>query len=424
MTTTTMATPRPVLRFTTTLVVAVPYVLVFLPMAIWNDNPGTDFILRTAGLALLGTFLVEGSVALVAAAERRSGRSPVILDGQTGRWDARRVTVVAKTVTVTAMVSNLALVLLGGLTLVAQVNSVVPSGVVTVLSPFLSWSYLALALLVAAGQLGGMTKASTLRWILVLVGSQVAMAFVTSITARAATFTIIALTLALITRLVPTRWIIATAALGIATWPTVYAIRNDRRTSVGVDVSEDQTAGDRLRFDEQITRGEQYGPGHDLGQPDLWESLRYGLVPRFLDPERPALSSGNSVNEFMGGSSTSAYTFLPVATTWFFWGAVATVLLYALFALAMVSLRPWRSIGRRPIALVLMTYLVSGPLAWFATPPDATAGMIQAIVAASPVLLVLVVWARSVAEDGSPTRDTVLVAPSGAPRRQSTGQSR
>ncbi|MEN0102302.1 MAG: hypothetical protein AAGC90_05190 [Curtobacterium sp.] len=394
MTAVRAAVRRPALRFTTTLVVAAPYVLLILPMAVWNDTPGTDFIVRTAGLALLGTVAVEGSLALIATAEVRSGRRSAPRPEHTDRWDAGRVATVARWVAVTAAVTNIVLVSLGGLTLTSQVNSVLPTGVLTLLSPFLSWSYLALALVLAADQLGGMRRASSIRWSLMLVGSQVAVAFIRGITAGAATFTVVALTLALATRFVRARWIVATASLGIALWPVVFAVRNDLRRGDGIAVSDAVTASDRLRFDEQIVRAQQYGTGHDLGQPDLWAAVRYGLVPRFLDPERPAISSGNAINEFLGGSSFSSYTFLPVATTWFFWGGVVVVLLYAVFAAVMVSLRPWDAIGRRPIALVLATLLLSGPLAWFSTPPDASIALLQAAVAASPVVLVLWVWAR------------------------------
>ena len=417
--------PRTALRFTTTIAVAAPYVLLFLPMAIWNDNPETDFVVRTAGIALLGTFTVEASLAMLAFAERRSGRPSIVRFGVAERWNAERVATIARAVAVAAAVANLALVLLGGLTLSAQVNGVLPTGALTLLSPFLSWSYLALALLIAADRLGGLRPASTIRWILMLIGSQVAMAFVRGITVGAAAFIIVALTLALMTALVPTRWIVATATLGIALWPTVYALRNDRRTSEGIAVSKDLSAVDRLRFDEQIARAAPYGPGHELGQPDLWSSLRFGLVPRFLDPGRPAVTSGNAINEFLGGTSTSSYTFLPVATSWFFWGSLGTVLLYALFASVMVSLRPWRAIGRRPVALVLATALLSGPLGWFSTPPDASIGMLQSVVSASPVLLVLWVWARKPApvRADEPRRSSALTERRAAVRRHLSAEA-
>lgn len=394
MTAVRAAVRRPALRFTTTLVVAAPYVLLILPMAVWNDAPGTDFIVRTAGLALLGTVAVEGSIALLACAERRSGRPTTArLDG-VARWDPGRVATVARWVTVAAVTANLTLVLLGGLTLLSQVNAVVPSGVLTLLTPFTSWPVLALALLVAANGLGGLARGATVRWIVLLVVAHITMAVVRGTTAATTTFIITAMTLAVMTKLVPTRWIVGLATAGIASWPVVFAVRNDLRRADGIAVSDAVTASDRLRFDEQIVRAQQYGAGHDLGQPDLWATVRYGLVPRFLDPERPAITSGNAINEFLGGSSISSYTFLPVATTWFFWGGAVVVLLYAVFAAAMVSLRPWDAIGRRPVALVLATLLVSGPLAWFSTPPDASIAMLQAVVAASPVVLVLWVWAR------------------------------
>lgn len=386
---------RLALRFPTTIVVGLPYLLLFLPMAIWNDNPGTDFIIRTAGIALAGTFTVEAIVAAIAMAERRSGRgrrSDAELGGPS--WHADRVAVLARVVTVLSVVANTALVFLGGSTIRSQVDGVLPSGVLTVLSPFVSWSFVALALIIAAHFLGGFTTAGALRWILVLVATQAVAAFVSNITARATTFLILALTLMLLTRMVATRWVVITAALGAVLWPTVYAIRNDRREANGIVVSDDVSATDRLRFDEQIARAEQFGAGHDLGQPDFWTSLRYGLIPRAFDGDRPAMSSGNLINEFLGGVPFSSYTFLPVATTWFFWGSLVLFLVYAGYAVLMMTLRPWRSIEQRPMALIVLALLIGGPLSWFATPPDFAVSMLQTLVSTSPVFVLLLVWAK------------------------------
>ncbi|MFZ6991403.1 hypothetical protein ACO0E1_05890 [Curtobacterium sp. RRHDQ66] len=398
---------RLALRFPTTIVVGLPYLVLFLPMAIWDDNPGTDFIIRTAGVALAGTFAVEATVAAIAMAERRSGRARRADAGrgrgrEAGRglglggpsWHADRVAVLARAVTVLSVVANLALALLGGATLRSQVDGVLPSGVLTVLTPFVSWSFVALAMIIAARFLGGFTTVAALRWILVLVATQAVLAYISNLTARATTFLVLALTLMLLTRMVATRWIVITAALGAVVWPTVYAIRNVQREANGIVVSDDVSATDRLRFDEQIARAEQFGAGHDLGQPDLWTSVRYGLVPRALDPGRPAISSGNLINEFLGGVPFSSYTFLPVATTWFFWGSLVLFLVYAGYAVIMMTLRPWQSIEQRPNALIVLALMIGGPLSWFATPPDVAVVMLQTLVSTSPVFVLLLVWAK------------------------------
>lgn len=387
-------------RFPTTAMVSAPYAFLFLPLALWNDNPRTDFIIATAALALAGTLLVELPVLLVALAERRAGRvSPAARTGAARRtrghhYDGRRVAVVARTVTVASVVANLAFALLGGGTLTAQVAAAVPSGVLTVLSPFVSMAYVAVGLLVAAHFLGGLSRAATVTWLLTLIATQAAIAYITNLTARTAVLLTVIVVVAVLTRVVPRAWLLAGVGVCVVVWPTVYAIRNSLREANGIDVADSISASDRLRFDEQIVRAEQFGPGHDLGQPGLWDALRYGLVPRFLDPGRPPVSSGNDINVFLGGSSVSSYTFMPVATTWFFWGALGVVALYALWATITVSLRPWDAIERRPVAMVVLSLVAGGPLAWFSTPPDAAITALQTLVSAVPVLIVLLSWAR------------------------------
>lgn len=387
---------RVALRFPTTLVVSAPHVLVFLPLAIWNDNPGTDFIVQMWGIAVAGTLVVEASVALVVAAERRSGRiAPTAsTPDPSTRWEPQRVATIARTVTIISVVANLTSALLGASTLRSQVDGVLPSGAASILTPFVSWAQVALALLVAARFLGGLSQVAVLRWIGVLLLAQIAVASILTITARAVSFLVLLVVLAFLTNLVPRAWIAGGIGVLAVLWPTVYAVRNQLRTAHGIDVDAHVSASDRLRFDEQIVRAAQYGPGHDLGQPGLWDSLRYGLVPRVLDPGRAGVSSGNLINEYLGGVDFSAYTFLPVATAWFFWGTFTVVLLYAGCAAAVMALRPWRTIARRPYAVVLLTLMLGGPLAWFSTPPDTTIALLQTLVTILPVFLVLHLWAR------------------------------
>lgn len=400
-------------RFPTTSAVTAPYVLLFLPLALWNGNPQTDFILQMWGTAVAGTLVVEGSVALIAAAERRSRRStrPAEPGGLASLWHARRVAAVARAVTVVAVATTLTSVVLGVGTLRAQVDSQVPSGALGILTPFVSWPYVALALLITARHLRGLSRASVLGWIATLLSTQIVAAYVTTLTTRAASFSIILMVLAFLTNLVPRSWIAAAIGALAVIWPTVYAIRNQLRVANGIDVSEDVSASDRLRLDEQIVRAAQYGPGHDLGQAGPGDVLRYGLVPRFLDPGRDAISSGGLINEFLGGVSFSSYTFMPVATAWFFWGTLTVVLLYAGYATVVMSLRPWCSIAERPYAFILVTLVLSGPLSWFGTPPDTSINLLQTIVSTLPVFFVLQLWARR-----APVRTEHRPGPARAPR--------
>jgi hypothetical protein len=395
-------------RFPTTFIVATPYVVLFLPLALWNDTPGTDFIITTGAAALAGTVAVETAVTAVSLADRRrcrpsrgAGQQPQ--QQQRTQWRGDRVAVVARWVAVVSMIANLTSAVAGG-GLRATIDGAVPSGIVSLTALFAAWGYVAVALLIAAHAIGGLTRATAVTWLVCLAGTQVVAALIVTVTATAATFVTSLVVLAYLTRLVPTSWLVAAGCFVAAAWPVVYEVRNLRRRASGIAVSDDLSAGDRLRFDEQIIQAQQYGPGHDLGQLDFWGTLRFGVVPRLLDPDRDVLSSGVLINQFMGGTSHSAFNFAPVATAWFFWGTLVVVLLYAAYAGIVAALRPWHGLSARPCALIVIALMMRGPLSWFGTPPDVIAGALQALVAALPVFIVLMTWARAPLRTGSAPR--------------------
>jgi hypothetical protein len=408
---------RLALRFPTSSAVAAPYAFLFLPLAIWNDNPELDFLVQTGALAVGSAFVVELAVALVLIAGRSSGRIVTDTGPSLPPWHGGRVAVVARVVTVVSVLANLSSLSLGGGTLSSQVAGAGPTAVLSLLSPFVSWAWVSVALIISAHSLGGLSRWAALRWMTLLVATQALAAYVSNLTARPTAFLVLLLTLLFLTRLVPWTWIAASVAVLAVIWPTVFAIRNEQRVANGVDVDDSVSAFDRVRFDELIVRAQQYGPGPDLGQPGLWDVLRYGLVPRFLDPDRPSVSSGFLVNVFMGGSSFSADHFLPVATAWFFWGGLATALIYAGYAVIVLGLRPWHRLADRPFAIVTFAIVLGGPLGWFVTTPDAPINALQTLVSVTPVFLTLRLWARrpSSIEQAAPpersrnTRESVCV---------------
>lgn len=398
---------RLALRFPTSSTVAAPYAFLFLPLAIWNDNPGLDFLVQTGAIAVGSAFLVELAIALVVVAGRRSGRITTRPEPAGVPWDGSRVAAVARVVTIVSVAANLSALGLGGGTLSSQVAGSGPTAVLSLLSPFVSWSWVSVALVISAHSLGGLSRWSALRWIALLILTQAVAAYVSNLTARPTAFLVLLLTMLFLTRLVPWTWIASSVGVLVVIWPTVFAIRNAQREANGVAVDDSISATDRIRFDELIVRAQQYGAGHDLGQPGFWDVFRYGLIPRFLDPDRPPVSSGFLINVFMGGSSFSSDQFLPVATAWFFWGGLATAMIYAGYSVIVLSLRPWRRLGDRPFAIVTFAIILGGPLGWFVTTPDAPINALQTLVSVLPVFLVLQLWARRTPEaepTATPTR--------------------
>ena len=367
----------------------------FLPLAIWNDNPGTDFIVQMWGIAVAGTLVVEASVALVVAAERRSGRiAPTAsTPDPSTRWEPQRVATIARTVTIISVVANLTSALLGASTLRSQVDGVLPSGAASILTPFVSWAQVALALLVAARFLGGLSRVAVLPRIGVLLLAQIAVASILTITARAVSFLVPPVVLAFLTNLVPRAWIAGGIGVLAVLWPTVYAVRNQLRTAHGIDVDADVSASDRLRFDEQIVRAAQYGPGHDLGQPGLWDSLRYGLVPRVLDPGRAG--GVRQPDQRVPRWSRLLRVHVPP-------GRDRLVLLGHLHGGPALRRSRRRRDGAPTVAHDRATavrrgpphVMLGGPLAWFSTPPDTTIALLQTLVTILRCSWSCTSWAR------------------------------
>jgi hypothetical protein len=177
--------------------------------------------------------------------------------------------------------------------------------------------------------------------------------------------------------------VIAMAVLFLA-WPSLFALRNEIRQAGGVVVSHQVTAATRLRVDLQMSRLSRYEVPVDVGQPGIMEALRYGIVPRIVDRDRPPMATGAKINVFLGGSPTSAYSFLAIGNVYFLDGLAGVVIYYSVFsAAAVVLLRRWTSAG--PFSLCLLGFVIAGPLSWTSTYPDAAIGTLQSILAATPV---------------------------------------
>lgn len=364
-----------------TFAIVTPYLVLILPPALWYQNPSTGFIARVGAIAVAGSLVTEWLLGVLTPA-RGPVRSTVADYGR----DLYRV----------GLFAILASALVGVLAAAAGVGSIqVQVGLATA-SRWLAtanslvggWGIIGVGLLLAAYLAGTCSRAELLRALAVLVGGELVEAYLTALTAQLMALGTLLVTMALLLGLIRARVLVVVFLVALALWPAVFELRNEIRTAAGVAVDESVGAYDRLRFDEQIARADGLRVPLELGQPGIVDIVRYGVVPRALDPGRPQVSTGRLINVALGGGPTSAYSFLPVTTTYVLVGPAPLFAWYA--GLALLVRLVWYE-GRRltPARTVILTVLMAGPLGWFSTYPDQVIGAIQTLVAGIPLFVVL-----------------------------------
>ncbi|WP_199516382.1 hypothetical protein [Nucisporomicrobium flavum] len=377
-------------RYPVTVVMLAPYVALILPQALMYKNPETSFLFWLVGLAVLGATGLE-TVFFLVRSPYRSAMDATSANGKYGQ-----AMTVARAVCSVSIAADAANAWFGGGTVFTQVSGQAASSpVVSATSLLSSWKYVAVGLLMSVALGKSAPRNSVYRWLIALVACQV---FVTALTARTQPvigfLTFVGL-FGLLLGVVRLRFMMIGVVVILLVWPTVFAIRNEIREKGGVAVSEDVSAEDRLRFDLQIAGVAKFKvPAPVPGRPGVDEMLRYGLIPRFLDADRPLLSTGARINSYLGGDETSSYTFLPLGTIYFLDGPDGVVLFFALWSFIVLLLLRTGNPGPGAVKLCILSLAIAGPLGWTNTYPDSIAAFIQSMVSAGPILVALIVLRR------------------------------
>jgi len=386
---------------TTTLVIA-PYVLLFLPPAFIFGNSSVWFLIRVLLIALLGTVLID-----LAWPRVKPLKEPrVYLE----RYDRRLFYLSFSVISLSTFVGVLAAIAGKGSVAVQTGRAELTSGFIVKLDSLTgSWEVLAVGLIVACYFGGQCTKKEMYFTLCIGVLGTAIGAIFTQITAPLFNkLTFLAMFL-LFLELIKFRAVLFGIFGTLVIWPTVYEIRNQLRLANGVGVSEHLLAFDRLRFDTQFARAQEINVPLDdnvsgiLQNPGLLDILRFGLIPRFLDPDRDIVSTGLIINMALGGTETSAYTFGPVTTVYVLGGALYLLSYYAI--LAVVLNLVWQG-GTRitPIRLTLLGVLFNGPLGWLSTQPDTVIGAVQSLTASIPLFIALMMIRTKSGTSRLPTR--------------------
>jgi hypothetical protein len=379
-------------RFPISVALAMPYVILILPQAVWNQNEHIDFIIGIFAIAIAGSLFIEVLVD-IASRSRRPGReaaAPRGVDTTIERLNEygpalRRA---AYFVSAVGMVVGVLSSAAGIGSIQSQIGLLIVSAPLAMASALVGgWPTVGAALLIAARMAGQISPRALWIWLGVLTAGQLVEAYLTALTASLMAFATSLTMMMLLFGIIRIRYAVAALLAVLIVWPIAFDIRNDARESSGVAVSTQVGAFDRLRFDQQITRAlEIEEVPLDLGQPGPIEMVRYGLIPRALDPDRPTISTGIKINIHLGGSATSTYTFLPVTTTYVLGGPLYLILWYAFWAaLTALVLRGGRNLT--VLRIVVVGLVFSGPLGWFSTFPDRTIGVVQFFVSFLPILL-------------------------------------
>lgn len=374
-------------RFPATISLAAPYVLLILPPAIIFGNPGLGFLVSVGFIAVAGTVVPE----LLRPPPRASSEAPVAIEDHAG-W-LMRVSVTALAISSVVHVIAAA----GGKgSVAAQVGiAQASSGIFDSLDSLTSgWMFVGVGTLVAA-YLGRQCSRRVFFIVLAIPAlAKLAAVVLTQMTAPLFEYLTFLAMFLLFFGLVPARAIMAGILAALLIWPTFYALRNEGRVADGLRVDTTVSAQDRLRFDLQFARAREVEMPVEvqlsgiLQNPTPFDIVRYGTIPRFLDPERDKVATAYVLNVALGGSDTSAYTFGPVNDTFVLEGPVYLFVYYALVAI-LVNVVWKRGLGLTPMRIVLLALVMGGPLGWFATFPDANIAMMQHLVSSLPIFLVL-----------------------------------
>ncbi|MFI5494859.1 hypothetical protein [Actinoplanes sp. NPDC051859] len=376
-------------RYPATCIMVVPYLLLVIPQAVWYQNPRTYFLVGLIGLALCGAGLIETALL------KLRPLYPQLTDRVSANSRYPRILLIARPVAIIGVAADIVSAAAGGGGIGTQITGrAATSPLVPILTPLITWKYMALALFASACLGGLMNKSSFYRWTAAIMGAQFVVAALSAITAPMVNFFSFIILACMLLGLFRARLAVTLSLILLLAWPAIFAVRNQIREDQGITVSTEVTAQERLRFDTQITEVDKYEvPARVPGFITPENILRYGLVPRALDSSRPILATGGLVSDYIGGSRTNSYSFLPLGNLYFFTGPYGVMLFYSLWALALALLLRTGQ-GPGPGRLMLLFVAIAGPLSWTSSYPESVVGYLQSMVAMLPVFGALRLFGR------------------------------
>jgi len=301
---------------------------------------------------------------------------PLVLPQRAPRPISTRATA---TVLIVGAVAVVASALGGRGTYAVQLGLAQESPIVSIAGPFTVWVVFGTALVFWRFRRGEVSRKAAL-WVLVGVSALFLWEGLTrAILGQSAALILTLLVLAVFARLIRLRTIVITLLLIPIVWPPLYDLRDAfRRATVEGAVGISANAPlERLQLDTQMAYIERLTPRPDGFEAlDLPTLIRIGLIPGFLDPNRPAVDTGSRMSLALGGSASNSQSATMLGNVFVFDGWLGVCVFAVVLTLAMGFLtrrdNPW--------ALAAVGLVYWSAISFNATYPDVVPRVLQALV--------------------------------------------
>jgi hypothetical protein len=249
------------------------------------------------------------------------------------------------------------------------------------LSPFVPWAVMGPVLIVFLAQRGEVARNRAVMVVAVCILVRLGLSILDGITASGMTYGFVLSATALLFGVIRMRTLVVLLLLAFLLWPLVAGLRNETRVRLGADSASialmQSASAERLDLDRLMTRVDRIPEGSlDIETPGVFDVIRYGLVPRFLDQGRPVLWTSREISSALGGSYTNSDTLTLFGNLYAGSGFGALVMYCSAAAVAIgASVRT-----QHPLGAVFFAGLVGSVLWIESTVPDNLVGFLQACV--------------------------------------------
>jgi hypothetical protein len=279
---------------------------------------------------------------------------------------------------------------MGAGTYAAQIGQQSTSPLASLSTPFSSWAVVGAALVLYSWSHDGCSR----REALAILGGLILFELIWSATAVGRTapgfqYALAVVTGAVIVRLIRLPHVAIGVIIVLLAWPVIFQLRQQNRLSASANspAVRLEDASERLRLDALLAYAEHIRVPPDK-LPSPLDILRFGLIPRALDPGRPELAVGSVFSVAVGSTPQSSVSFTTLGSLYSQGGWPWVLTFSALVASAVASLLrrggPWAFVA---------TICAVWQLLWIETNyPQNVMGFLQVLVSAGGAYLALRVW--------------------------------
>jgi hypothetical protein len=284
----------------------------------------------------------------------------------------------------------------GGIAYANQVNGAAPSHLAAIFTPLSGWLLIGTVLVMAQAAQGTVSRRRA--WLVIAGGLtlEVALGLRGALLTGAVSYACAVTFLAIVLGFARWRPVIAALVVIPLALPALYNFKTAERAAL---VSGRQAAqpsqpdvGQRLRLDREMALVGDFPavPATSIAQPGLLELTGYGVIPRALDPGRPALTPGLALSVATGGPANSATTATALGDAYLAGGWAGVVLYSALAALVTgIVIR-----RRGPWAYALLGVIAASCLLIGDSYPDMLASLLQECVSLGAAFLLVRLLSR------------------------------